>query len=181
MTPGIRGGIGTVTLAAASSVGCGSPEATPPVASESASPARAESHLVRNLTIRTTDGRTLSVPEPQRPTVVYFMAAWCVSCIQGARQMAELQREYEVRSLRVVAIDADQAETAEDLARFRGLAGDPQYDWALDSDGRITQALAIRSLDATLLVSPKGEVLFRSESLPNPNTLRRAVQLALGL
>ena len=95
--------------------------------------------------------------------------------------MAELQREYGARGLWVLAIDVDQGETAEDLARFRDLAGDPQYDWALDTGGRMMQALAIRSLDATLLVSPNGEVLFRSESLPNPNTLRRAVQLALGL
>jgi len=181
MTPGIRVGIGSITLAAVILAACGSPGSTLPRASESARPAQAESQLVRNLTIRTTDGRTLSVPDTQRPTVVYFMAAWCVSCIQGARQMAELQREYGARGLRVLAIDADQGETAEDLARFRDLAGDPQYDWALDTGGRITQALAIRSLDATLLVSPKGEVLFRSESLPNPNTLRRAVQLALGL
>ena len=40
------------------------------------------------------------------------------------------------------------------------------------------QAYSIRSLAATILVSGRGEVLFRSESLPN--TLRRAVQQALG-
>ena len=109
------------------------------------------------------------------------MAAWCVSCIQGARELAQLHRDYGTRGLRVLAIDADQNESADDLARFCGFAGDPEYDWALDSGRRITQALAIRSLDATILVSPKGDVLFRSESLPNPSTLRRAVQRALGL
>lgn len=122
----------------------------------------------------------LSVPDGQHPTLVYFMAAWCVSCVQGARTIAQLHTDHASRGLRVLAIDVDQDETTEDLARFRGLAGNPAYDWALDAGGPVAQAFAIRSLDATLLIGPKGEVLYRSESLPNPNTLRRAVQLALG-
>lgn len=80
----------------------------------------------------------------------------------------------------VLVIDTDPTEQPSDLARFKSLAGNPTYFWAMDEGGRATRAYSVRSLDATILVSGSGEVLFRSESLPNPNTLRRAVQKALG-
>lgn len=52
--------------------------------------------------------------------------------------------------------------------------------WAMDAGQRAMRAYAVRSLDATVLVDGSGEMLLRSESLPDPNTLRRAVQKALG-
>ena len=136
---------------------------------------------VTALTMRTTDGTDLAIPTTGRPTIVFFMAAWCVSCVQGAVTLAQLHRDNGARSLQVIAIDVDPGETPEDLARFRSLAGDPGYSWAMDTGQRATRAYAVRSLDATILVGGSGEVLFRSESLPDPNTLRRAVQKALGL
>lgn len=84
------------------------------------------------------------------------------------------------RDQQVIAIDIDTDDTPADLDRLRALGGDPRYFWAMDAGQRATRAYAARSLDATILVSGSGEVLFRSESLPDQNTLRRAVQKALG-
>lgn len=136
---------------------------------------------VAALTMRTTDGKDVAIPTAGRPTIVYFMAAWCVSCVQGAVNLAQLYQDYGSRGLQVIAIDVDADETPADLERFRSLAGNPRYFWAMDVGQRATRAYAVRSLDATVLVSGSGEILFRSESLPEPNTLRRAVQKALGL
>ena len=136
---------------------------------------------VTALTMRTVDGKDVAIPTSGRPTIVYFMAAWCVSCIQGAVNLAQLHRDFGARGLQVVAIDVDPGETPDDLARFRSLAGNPGYAWAMDPGQRAARAYAVRSLDATILVGGSGEVLFRSESLPDPNALRRAVQKALGL
>jgi thiol-disulfide isomerase/thioredoxin len=136
---------------------------------------------VTPLTLRTTDGLDVAVPTAGRPTIVYFMAAWCVSCLQGATNLAQLDQDYHQQGLQVLVIDADPTERPSDLERFKSLAGNPRYFWAMDDAQKATQAYSVRSLDATILVSGSGEVLFRSESLPNPNTLRRAVQKALGL
>jgi thiol-disulfide isomerase/thioredoxin len=140
MVPRVRSTIAAATVAVALLSACGSPAATQPAPAEPASAGRA-SLIGGPLSVTTTDGRGLRVPDGEHPTVLYFMAAWCVSCIQGARDLAQLHRDYGTRGLRVLAIDADQNESADDLARFRGLAGDPEYDSALDSGGRITQAL----------------------------------------
>lgn len=180
MIVGLRSSIGATTLAAVLIAGCGSPASSAAPVNARVEAARPTTPVVRAFSLTTTDGRSLAVPAAKNPTVVFFMAAWCISCVQGARDLARLHADYANRGLRVIAVDVDQHETSEDLARFRELAGDPPYDWALDAGGKVTQSLAIRSLDATLLIGPQGEVLFRSESLPNPNALRRAVQLALG-
>lgn len=148
---------------------------------EAAASAGSAAARVAALTMRTTDGKDVTIPTAGRPTVVFFMAAWCVSCVQGAVNLAQLYQDYGSRGLQVVAIDVDTGETPADLERFRALAGDPRYFWAMDAGQRATRAYAVRSLDATILVSGWGEVLFRSESLPDPNTLRRAVQKALWL
>lgn len=153
-----------------------------PVTQTDAGPPRPAADATRAsaLRIQTLDGVTVRVPDAQgRPTVLYFMAAWCVSCIAGAVMLGELYRDYGPRGLRVVAIDVDPGESAQDLARFRELAGDPPYFWALDEGQRVTRAFGIRSLDATIIVDGAGEVVFRSETLPRPETLRRAVQLLL--
>ena len=154
------------------------PAPTPPSVIATAAPGVVR---IAPVTLRTIDGATVAVPATGHPTIVYFMAAWCVSCLQGATNLAELYSDYRGQGLQVLVIDADPTEQPSDLVRFKALAGNPGYFWAMDDGGRATRAYAVRTLDATTLVSGSGEILFRTESLPNPNTLRRAVQKALGL
>ncbi|HZP97177.1 MAG TPA: TlpA disulfide reductase family protein [Candidatus Limnocylindria bacterium] len=168
-------------------VSCGTTNAGGPVARneapdrhEAAATAAPAAARVAALTMRTTDGKDIAIPTTGHPTIVYFMAAWCVSCVQGAVNLAQIYQDYGSRGLQVIAIDVDTGETPADLDRFRSLAGNPRYFWAMDAGQRAARAYAVRSLDATILVSGSGEILFRSESLPDPNTLRRAVQKALG-
>lgn len=172
-----------LVLASCGTTKAGSPvvQNEPPDRHEAVATA-ASAARVAALMMRTTDGNDIAIPTAGRPTIVYFMAATgCVSCLQGAVNLAQIYREYASRDLQVIAIDIDTDDTPADLDRFRALAGNPRYFWAMDAGQRATRAYAVRSLDATILVSGSGEVLFRSESLPDPNTLRRAVQKALGL
>ena len=164
------------TSAGSAAVQNGAPDRHEAAATAAPAPAR-----VAALTMRTTDGKDVAIPTAGHPTIVYFMAAWCVSCVQGAVNLAQIYQDYGNRGLQVIAIDVDTGETTADLDRFRSLAGNPRYFWAMDEGQRATRAYAVRSLDATILVSGSGEILFRSESLPDPNTVRRAVQRVLGL
>ncbi len=147
-------------------------------AAATAAPAAAR---VAALTMQTADGKNVAIPTAGHPTIVYFMAAWCVSCVQGAVNLAQIYQDYDRRGVQVIAIDVDAGETPADLDRFRSLVGNSRDFWAMDAGQRATHAYAMHSLDATILVSGSGETLFRSESLPDPNTLRPAVQKALGL
>ena len=127
-----------------------------------------------SVSVRTVDGRTVTLPDPQgHPMVVFFMAAWCLPCARVAATLDELYKQYRDKGFQVLAVDAD--ETPQELARFRQLAGNPGYFWAIDEGQRATNAYRVRSLDATIVINAQGLVVFRSESVPDEGALRQAV------
>ncbi len=129
-----------------------------------------------SVSVRTVDGHTLTLPDPQgHPTAVFFMAAWCLSCARVAATLDELYKQYRDKGFQVLAVDVDADETPQDLARFRQLAGNPGYFWAIDDGQHATNAYRVRSLDATIVMNAQGFVVFRSESVPDEGALRRAV------
>jgi len=129
-----------------------------------------------SVSVRTVDGRTVTLPDPQgHPTAVFFMAAWCLPCARGAAMLDELYKQYRDKGFQVLAVDVDAGETPQELARFRQLAGNPGYFWAIDEGQRATNAYRVRSLDATIVINAQGFVVFRSESLPDEGALRQAV------
>lgn len=132
------------------------------------------------VTLRTVEGATVVVPTPGKTTVLFFMAAWCMPCVDVARMLAKVEMDYAGRGLGVVAIDVDPGDTVDELSRFRSLAGNPRYAWVLEGGQQAARRYGIRSLDATLVISGSGELLFRSESRPNESDLRRAIQRVLG-
>ncbi len=83
---------------------------------------------------------SVAVPDRKGPTILFFMAGWCLPCLRAAAELDDLHRAYADRGLRVLALDVDPTESPADLARFRELAGNPRYFWALDEGQRVTRA-----------------------------------------
>ncbi len=129
-----------------------------------------------SVTVRTVDGQSVTVPDPKgRPVALFFMAPWCLPCVRGAAMLDDVYKQYRDKGFQVLVIDVDTDDTPQDLARFRQLAGNPAYFWAIDEGQRATSAYRVRSLDATVVIDGRGFVIFRSESLPPEDALRRAV------
>lgn len=178
-----RSGLAVALALAVLAAACGSFAAeAPPVATAETKGSTSGRAVARAeaMTIRTVEGGEVAVPDRQgRPVVLCFMAAWCVTCLPAAVTLDDVYRTYGPRGL--VAVAVDPGETAADLARFRELAGDPAYFWAMDEDQRLTRAYGVRFLDTTVIVDGTGELVFRSDGFPKVDMLRRAVQRALGL
>lgn len=142
------------------------------------SPTSGTTEYVRaaKVTVRTVDGQSVTVPDAQgRPMALFFMASWCLSCVRVAALFNDVHAQYRDRGFQVLAIDMDPNDTPDDLARFRELAGDPKYLWAIDKGQRATRAYGVRSLDAAIVIDGQGFVRFRSEGMPEEGELRRAV------
>ncbi|MEV8338861.1 TlpA disulfide reductase family protein [Leucobacter sp. NPDC077196] len=114
--------------------------------------------------ITSTDGKALTVPST-RPTVLYFMASWCYTCVPQAEAMEELEQEYAGKA-DFVAVDVTPENTKTQVDQFRELAGNPGYPFVVDRTGALTQKYAVMSLDSTVVVAPDGEVLGRADSRP---------------
>src|SRR5229473_8582854 len=66
-----------------------------------------------------------------KPTLVYFMASWCISCVPEARAIAQLQGELG-QQVNFVVLDIDPTDTEKGLEHFWKAAASPTNVWALD-------------------------------------------------
>jgi peroxiredoxin len=115
-----------------------------------------------------------------RPTVLYFVAGWCASCVPETQAWGRIKREVGER-VNVLIVSPDPSETEERLARFRELAGaDEGLLWAMDREGRIARALGVVSLDTTIVLDGEGREVYR-DGLPTPySKLRQVLEPLLG-
>jgi len=92
-----------------------------------------------------------------KPTIVYAMAAWCLTCIPEAKALVQLEREVGDR-VNIVVLDVDPGDTEAMLQQFARAVGGTPGIWALDQGSAVTRAYNIRSLDTTIVIAGGREV-----------------------
>lgn len=92
-----------------------------------------------------------------KPTVLYAMAAWCLTCIPEARALVQLEQEMGDR-VNIVVLDIDPGDTEQMLQQFARAVGGAPGIWALDRGSVVTRAYNIRSLDTTIVIAGGREV-----------------------
>lgn len=116
------------------------------------------------VTARAIDGRQVELGAG-KPSVVFFFASWCGSCIPEAAALGELQRE-RGDNVNIVAVSIDPGDTPETIADFMQAAGSPDYLVVHDADGGIRAAYEVASLDVTVITGADGKVAYR-DSVPS--------------
>ncbi len=110
------------------------------------------------------DGGQVRIPAG-RPSVVFFFAGWCGSCIPEATALGQLQREHG-DDVDIVAVDIDPGDTPEMIGEFIAAAGSPEYPVVHDKTDAIRAAYEVASLDVTVITDASGEVVYR-DSVPS--------------
>lgn len=123
-----------------------------------------DANNVDRIELTSVDGKALTVPST-RPTVLYFMASWCYTCVPQAEAMKELEQEYADKA-DFVAVDVTPENTKTQVDQFRELAGTPGYPFVVDRTGELTQKYAVTSLDSTVVIAPDGDILGRADARP---------------
>jgi thiol-disulfide isomerase/thioredoxin len=100
----------------------------------------------------------------ERPTVLYFVAAWCFTCIPETQALAKIHEELGDQ-LNILIIDVDTTEDEDDLKRFKDSADGGDHLWVMDDGNRISQAFNVRTLDTTIIIDQTGVEAFR-DSVP---------------
>jgi thiol-disulfide isomerase/thioredoxin len=114
-----------------------------------------------------------------RPTIVYAMASWCLTCIPEAKALVQLEREMGDR-VNIIVLDIDPGDTEQMLQQFAKAVGGAPGIWALDSGSRVTTDYKIRSLDTTIVIAGGREVArtFGPQSLDQLRNLVARAQRA---
>ncbi|WP_448594095.1 TlpA family protein disulfide reductase [Thermoflexus hugenholtzii] len=130
-----------------------------------------------DFTVPTLEGRTFTLSQALgagKPVVLFFMAYWCGTCVPEARALARLHQRYGDQVV-IVALDVDPTSTPEALAAFREAAGNPDYIWAFDQDNTVALAYRVTRLDTTVIIDPRGQIVFRDEAPTSYETLAAQV------
>ena len=112
-----------------------------------------------------------------KPTVMYFVAAWCFTCIPETQALARIHEEMGDK-LNILIFDVDTTENEDDLKRFKDRAGGADHLWVMDEGNRISQAFGVRILDTTIIIDQGGEEAFR-DSVPTRHGKLQAELTAL--
>ena len=121
-------------------------------------------NTVERIEITSVDGEPVTVPS-KRPTVLYFMASWCYTCVPQAKAMKELEKEYADKA-DFVAVDVTPENTKAEVDEFRKLAGNPGHPYVVDKTGELTKKYGITALDTTVVIASDGKVLGRANAMP---------------
>jgi peroxiredoxin len=107
------------------------------------------------------DGRTVTLGELRgRPLLLAFWSPTCAPCVEELPDLIALYRELAPRGLELVAVAMpyDPPLAVQTFVR----AHEVPYPVALDVDGRVARAVdGVKVIPTTLLIDPKGQVVYR--------------------
>ena len=112
-----------------------------------------------------------------RPTVVYFSAAWCTSCVPQTKELAKLKAEYRDR-MNVVWIDVNPGQdTAEDLREYMAKYGHEDFIAAFDTlSSEVSRTYQVRALGETYLLDERGIIVQTGVGVVFSERFRQALQ-----
>lgn len=98
-----------------------------------------------------------------KPTLMYFVAAWCSSCAYGDTQLRQVYDRYG-HAVRLITVDVDpQQDTPQMVAAFAKNYGGP-WPAVLDQGERLTQLYHITTLDSSYLVNAQGVIVYAAQA-----------------
>ena len=168
----IRYSLLLVLVASAVLSGCGiaAQTAAPAAQQATTAPTAAPSDVVK-----TVDGQTVALGAG-RPTALFFMAAWCSSCLAEADAWRQLIETGQAKGINVLAIDVDPSDTLDGLKQFRAALHSDPLQWAMDHNGQFTRRFNVQSLDTTVILDGSGNEVYRDLTTSSLAQLQQALK-----
>lgn len=117
--------------------------------------------------------------QAEKPTLVYFMASWCITCVPEARAIAQLQKGETGQQVNFVVLDIDPSDTERGLESFWKAVNSPNNVWALNKESKVTSAYGVKSLDTTIVIAG-GQEASRTVGPRSATQLMDVLNKALG-
>lgn len=126
---------------------------------------------------KTTTGATVRFPG-DKPSVAFFMAGWCLNCIQEAQALASIRAEFGDQ-VDVLAVSIFPQDTPETIKDFLSQAQAPDLPVLVDKDGSIVTRLKVIAMDTTIITDAAGREVYRDSYPTDAQTLRKQVLAAV--
>ena len=116
-----------------------------------------------NTAITDAEGNSLTLADYRpMPLVVNFWASWCPPCIHELPSLARLDEALAPQAMGVVLVGIDRKgrDFGEAFLEARGIDIRAR---AYDAEGALAQAIGIRAMPTSLLISGEGRIIGRLE------------------
>jgi peroxiredoxin len=132
-----------------------------------------------DLSLPTLGGSTFSLASQRgKPTVLFFFADTCGSCVPGAQALSKVQHEYGPK-VSIVAVNLNPSATPQDTEQFKQSAGDGAFTWVLDPEQTAARAYQVTLLDTAVIIDRTGRIAYRDQFSTSYQTLKDELQKLL--
>ena len=121
------------------------------------------------------EGSSLSKEALQgRFVVLNFWATWCSVCKKETPVLKDLSARLARKGGHVIGVASfDEVERVRASKKLKDLS----FDMAMDSDGQVAAAFGIHALPQTVVVGPRGKVLYRVKGQLRKESIEKIVKL----
>ncbi|MFD1036937.1 TlpA family protein disulfide reductase [Virgibacillus byunsanensis] len=115
--------------------------------------------IAQEFNVKSINGQTINLSE-KKPTLIYFMATWCPTCVGLEKVFAQIHEQYGDK-VQLLTVDVDPSiDTKEQLAQFQKKYGG-NWPHVLDENQEITKQFQVKQLEEVALINKKGEQVFQ--------------------
>lgn len=124
-----------------------------------------------NFSLQTTEGNTVSLHPVEKPTALFFMAAWCTSCKQEEHNLKQVHEKFG-EDVRLISIDMDpDRDSMQDLQKFNQKYGG---DWIHAMGTKeLIQKYRLTSLDTTYIINQDGVTVYTDSDVTSVAQFKR--------
>lgn len=113
--------------------------------------------------LSTIGGKPIVFPAQKGVTLLFFWATWCEGCKAMVPMLRRMQRRYQGRNFKLLAVTSDGPSLLRPFVRKWGRRF--PFKVAIDKRGRLSRRYRISSIPQLLLFSSSGKLLFKSSHL----------------
>lgn len=172
-----------VTLGlAAAQVACGGGStpsqqaASPPASGATAGQGAQVGEVASGFSVMTLAGSTFHFPTG-KPTVIWFTANGCRSCIPKAQALDRIKATAGDR-LAVLGIDIAPGESPATFREWIQQVGSPHFEFAMDTGSKLTLAWGVKDTSTIVITDAAGKVVYNSLEAADEQTFRSALSKA---
>lgn len=123
-----------------------------------------------DFSLQTTAGTEVTLHPVEKPTAMFFMAAWCTSCKQEEHNLKQVHETFG-DDVRLMSIDMDpDRDSMKDLRQFKQQYGG---DWihAMGTQDLI-RTYRLTSLDTTYIIDQNGVSVYKDSDVTSVNQFK---------